>query len=156
MARLNTMFMESKVSQAMYKLSGKDLKSQTIGASASTGGSLAPVEKKPPQVQQKWEDLKKQLCEQIAEVLTSDQFAALKRFAREQAVARLARKVPFYEGTKVGVSDVQKEKLRQLNNARSDAEHQLFNSVKENTLNAMPPELRQKCFEAEERRGWWW
>jgi hypothetical protein len=177
--KLNAIFVESQFSQELYQ--GRDYflrlvqeEVQSSGAGGGMGGGMWMMgggagttaanknrpaaerqDVKSAKVQQKWEDLKKQLCEQIEGVLTPEQMDTLKSTALQQSVARITRQLWLRKPDSISVSETQIEKLRQLNEERNETELRLWNAVKEDAMNALTPELREKCMQEAERRGWW-
>ncbi len=165
LAKLNAICVESKASQDLYKLSGKKppgffgatgsvtMTGDSTYWNASEAGQHQPTS---PEARRKWDDLKKPFREQIEGVLTPDQRATLKKTALRKSVARIVRNLWGKEDAEVRISEKQAEQLRQLSDDRHTADSRLWESVRENTLKALPPDLREKCMQEEERRGWWW
>lgn len=167
LAKLNAISVESKASQDLYKLSGKNHRiSGFFGASGSvtttgefyTSNASSRDRHKPtsPEVRQKWDDLKKQFFGEIEAVLMPDQRATLKKTALRKSVAAIVRNLWAIEDAEVHISKAQAEQLRQLSDERCTADWRLCRSAWEDTLKALPSDLREKCMQEEERRGWWW
>jgi hypothetical protein len=156
-SKLQAISVNSQPSQSLYALYKPAIQTKT-GAWASSGGGKPPLSPqleqilKRPEVRQKVEELKKQFRQQIDAVLTPQQLTTLKKMALRKAVARRARdpEIP----ADLHPTERQKAEMYRLFAARAEARDRFYQESREKFVDAVSPQLRQRCFEELDRQAW--